>query len=43
MRTLDELRKTLQQIDGRGYKAYKSLRGQYHGPDTPLTLYIDHV
>ena len=43
MRTLDELRKTLQQIDGRGYKAYKCLRGQYHGPDTPLTLCIDHV
>ena len=43
MRTLDELRKTLQQIDGHGYKAYKGLRGQYHGPHTPLSLYIDHV
>lgn len=41
MSTLDELRRTLARIDGRGYKAYKDLEGHYDG--ALFTLYIDHV
>ena len=40
---LDEhqLRKTLSHLDGRGYKAYKQIQGQFEFPD--FELYIDHV
>ena len=31
----------LSHIDGRGYKAYKQIKGSYEFPD--FTLYIDHV
>ena len=41
MRTVDELRKILARIDGRGYKAYKDLQGAYAYPG--FTLFIDHV
>jgi len=40
---LDEhnLRQTLTHLDGRGYKAYKQIQGQFEFPD--FELYIDHV
>jgi len=38
---LSELRSLLQRIDGRGYPAYKELRGRYDFPE--FTLFIDHV
>ncbi|MFP4056925.1 MAG: ABC-ATPase domain-containing protein [Candidatus Brocadiia bacterium] len=38
---MDKLQATLRRIDGRGYKAYKSLRGSYAFPDFELA--IDHV
>lgn len=38
---MHELRQTLTRIDGRGYKAYKDIEGQYDF--TGGTLYIDHV
>lgn len=38
---MERLRKILQDIDGRGYKAYKSIQGTYRGDG--LVLYIDHV
>ncbi len=41
MRTLDDLKKILARIDGRGYKAYKDLQGAYAFPR--FTLFIDHV
>ena len=41
LRDASDLSKTLRQIDGRGYKAYKQLTGAY-GFDT-WTLFIDHV
>ena len=41
MRTLDDLKKILARIDGRGYKAYKDLQGAYTYPR--FTLFIDHV
>ena len=41
MRTLDDLKKILARIDGRGYKAYKDLQGAYAYPR--FTLFIDHV
>ena len=41
MTSHEELRHTLSRIDGRGYKAYKDLRGSYCFPE--LALYIDHV
>ena len=41
MRTVDELRKILARIDGRGYKAYKDLHVAYAYPG--FTLFIDHV
>jgi len=37
-----DLRRTLQRIDGRGYKAYKDLRGSY-GLARGLDLHVDHV
>ncbi len=41
MASADELRRTLGRIDGRGYKAYKDLRGAYDFGE--LTLFVDHV
>ncbi len=41
MRTDDDLRRILSRIDGRGYPAYKDLRGAYAFPR--YDLYIDHV
>ncbi len=41
MATFDDLRTTLHRIDGRGYKAYKDLVGEFLCP--LFTLYIDHV
>ena len=41
MHTLDDLRKILARIDGRGYKAYKDLQGAYAYPR--FGLFIDHV
>ncbi len=38
---MEELVSKLRRIDGRGYKAYKELTGNYRFPD--WTLYIDHV
>ncbi len=44
MNTLDDLRHALHKIDGRGYPAYKDLRGQaYSSEDGAFTLHIDHV
>lgn len=37
----EELRHTLRRIDGRGYRAYKDIRGRYDLAD--LSLCIDHV
>jgi predicted ABC-class ATPase len=37
----DELARTLQRIDGRGYRSYKDLRGSYCFPE--FELFIDHV
>ncbi len=41
LRSADDLRGTLRRLDGRGYKAYKDLRGAYDLG--ALTLFIDHV
>ncbi|MCY3955954.1 MAG: ABC-ATPase domain-containing protein [Nitrospira sp.] len=41
MHTVDDLKKILARIDGRGYKAYKDLQGAYAYPW--FTLFIDHV
>lgn len=41
MRNLNDLRKALLSIDGRGYKSYKDLEGQYDFND--YILAIDHV
>ncbi len=41
MFTEDALRRLLQRIDGRGYKAYKELAGGYRFAD--FTLFVDHV
>ena len=38
---MDRLFKILETIDGRGYKAYKEIKGKYRFED--LTLFIDHV
>ncbi len=40
-RSMASLRSTLQRIDGRGYKAYKDIRGSYQGEG--FVLSIDHV
>jgi predicted ABC-class ATPase len=37
----EELRRRLRRIDGRGYKAYKEIRGSYRVGD--LELHVDHV
>jgi predicted ABC-class ATPase len=41
MKDLTELRSTLRRIDGKGYKAYKDLEGDYRCSD--YILFIDHV
>lgn len=41
MHTLDDLRRILQRIDGRGYKAYKDIHGRFQFPH--FTLHIDYV
>lgn len=41
MNTQDDLRRTLQRIDGRGYKAYKDIQGHYRFPQ--FTLFVDYV
>ncbi len=40
-RPIQDLQATLRRIDGRGYKAYKDIRGVYQAPG--FILYIDHV
>ncbi|MFP4173427.1 MAG: ABC-ATPase domain-containing protein [Candidatus Hydrogenedentota bacterium] len=40
--TAGDLRKTLQRIDGKGYKAYKDIAGSYDFGDG-LSLFIDYV
>jgi len=46
-RSGDDLSRLLHQIDGRGYKAYKDIRGGYslagQGPGGGVELFIDHV
>jgi predicted ABC-class ATPase len=41
MSTNDDLRQVLNRIDGKGYPAYKDIRGEYEFPG--FTLLIDHV
>lgn len=41
MRTREELQRILSSIDGRGYKAYKELKGHYDFHD--FVLFVDHV
>ncbi|MCA9470557.1 MAG: ABC-ATPase domain-containing protein [Nitrospirales bacterium] len=41
MNSLDDLRHVLSRIDGRGYKAYKDIQGEYDGGWA--RIYIDHV
>ena len=41
MAGLEELRRILRRIDGRGYRAYKDISGRYE--DAELTLCIDYV
>ncbi|MCB8944419.1 MAG: ABC-ATPase domain-containing protein [Ardenticatenaceae bacterium] len=41
MSTHDDLRRILQRIDGKGYKAYKDIQGQYRFPQ--FTLFVDYV
>jgi len=41
MAGLEEVSRILARIDGRGYKAYRDLRGSYQARD--LTLFVDHV
>ncbi|MDX1764970.1 MAG: ABC-ATPase domain-containing protein, partial [bacterium] len=41
MKTRDELHQTLTRIDGRGYKAYKQIQGEYDFHN--FTLLVDHV
>lgn len=41
MSDVDELRRILERIDGRGYKAYKEIEGRWAFPDWPLV--VDHV
>ena len=41
MRTVDDLRESLRRIDGRGYPAYKDVRGSWAFPD--FVLFVDHV
>ena len=39
----DELRNILRRMDGRGYKAYRDIRGSFDLDHEGLTLYVDHV
>lgn len=39
--TMDDLEQTLHRLDGKGYPAYKDIRGSYAFDD--FTLFIDHV
>ncbi len=41
MSTQDDLRRILNRIDGKGYPAYKDIRGKYEFPG--FTLLVDHV
>jgi len=41
MAGLEEVSRILARIDGRGYKAYRDLRGSYRAAE--LTLFVDHV
>ncbi len=41
MRTVDELKRTLRRIDGRGYKAYRDIEGDYDFRN--YVLYVDRV
>jgi|Deesub1362B_J571_1020462.scaffolds.fasta_scaffold04493_2 predicted ABC-class ATPase len=41
MRTLEDLRQILKRIDGKGYKAYKDIEGEYEGDE--CLLFVDHV
>lgn len=41
MKTREDLRQLLRRIDGRGYKAYKDIQGQY--AFDAFSLHIDHV
>jgi predicted ABC-class ATPase len=41
MKTGEDLEATLNRIDGRGYKGYKGIRGEYDLQD--FTLFIDHI
>jgi predicted ABC-class ATPase len=41
MNTHDDLRRLLSRIDGKGYPAYKDIRGEYEFPG--FTLIVDHV
>ena len=41
MNSLEEVRRTLSSIDGRGYKAYKDLEGSYDFGQ--FSLHVDHV
>lgn len=41
MKSLQELERILDRLDGKGYKAYKELQGQYEG--SRFTLSIDYV
>lgn len=41
MKSCNDLEEELRRIDGRGYKAYENIKGQYEFPN--YTLFIDHV
>jgi predicted ABC-class ATPase len=41
MRTIEELYEALRRLDGKGYKAYKSVEGGYGAPG--LAFYLDHA
>ena len=41
MNSFEDLRRILRRIDGRGYKAYKDIEGQYQYPR--FVLFVDHV
>jgi len=41
LRLVEDLKSILKRIDGRGYKAYKDIKGQYKFEK--FELYIDHV
>ncbi len=41
MLSMDDLQKTLQRIDGKGYKAYKDIKGVYSFPF--FTMHLDYI